>query len=82
MTVTMALSAIVTIPMASRYSMAKVQQVASAKGGPDPGAIMQTAIFPSLAALFASGLLGTLAGFIASRLLPPAEPSSRKSRRR
>lgn len=81
MVVTMAISAIVTIPMASRYSQAKVQQIAaSGKSGPAhtvPGIVM-----PIFVAAIGSMLLGIGAGLVAGRLLPPAEPPARRGRRR
>lgn len=81
MVVTMALSLIVTLPIAQRYSQAKVQAVAAShKGGGLPSALLTSAIYPSLAAFIGSTLLGTLAGFMVGRKLPRAERGARRDR--
>ena len=83
MVVTMALSAIVTLPIAQRYSQGKLKEVAAAhKGGPVASTLFTTAIYPSMFAAIGSMLLGIGAGLVASRLLPPAESTSRRGRRR
>lgn len=83
MVVTMALSGIVTLPIAQRYSQAKIQQVAAAhKSGPIASTLFTSAIYPSLFALIGSMLLGIGAGLVAGRLLPPTEPTARRGRRR
>lgn len=78
MTVTMALSAIITIPMASRYAQAKVQQIAATGKGQSTRA--PAIVMPIFVAAIGSLILGMVAGLIASRLLPPAAPSSRRRR--
>lgn len=79
MVVAMGLSAIVTIPMASRYAQAKVQQIAaSGKGQPTRAPAI---VMPIFVAAIGSLVVGMVAGFAASRLLPPADPPARRVRR-
>lgn len=85
MVVTMALSAIVTIPMASRYSNGQAQRtIAEHKGRPGELAsgVMIKAVIPMAIAVIGSFVLGMVAGFVAGRLLPPTEAPVRRGRRR
>jgi len=82
MVLTMGLSLLVTLPIAQRYSQVKVQQVAANhKGGPGLATnVMTTALYPSLAAVIGSALLGTLAGLIVAKKLPRSESRRRRAR--
>jgi len=84
MVVTTALSILVTIPIAQRYAQARVQEVtANHKGRPGEMAVsvMNNSIYPSLAAVFGSFMLGALAGIVVGRLLPRSVPTARRFRR-
>jgi uncharacterized membrane protein YedE/YeeE len=80
MVVTLAISAIVTIPIASRYSQTAAQQAVTNKE--KPTAVAKTAVIPTLIAVIGSMLLGIGAGLVAGDLLPLAEPPARRGRRR
>lgn len=72
MVVTMAVSGIVTIPIAARYSNAQSQQAIEAKGRPT--AVAVSAMVPVLVALIGSIVVGMVAGAVAMRLLPSKKP--------
>ena len=76
MVVTLAISAIIAIPIASRYSQAAAQQAVTNREKPTE--VVKTAVIPTLIALIGSMLLGIGAGLIAGRLLPSAEPPARR----
>ena len=80
MVVTLAISAIVAIPMASRYSQAAAQK--AVKDKEKPTAVAKTAILPMMFVVIGSFVVAIGAGLVAGRLLPPAEPPARRGRRR
>ena len=80
MVLTLAISAIVAIPIASRYSQAAAKQAVTNKE--KPTAVVKTAVMPMMFAVIGSMLLGIGAGLVAGQLLPPAEPPARRGRRR
>ena len=82
MVVTMGLSLIITLPIAQRYSQTKVHLTANHKGGPGLAAnVMTSALYPSLAAVIGSALLGTLAGLIVAKKLPRSERETERLKR-
>jgi uncharacterized membrane protein len=80
MVLTLAISAIVVIPIASKYSQAAAQQAVTNKEKPTD--VVKTAVIPTLIAVIGSMLLGIGAGLVAGDLLPLAEPPTRRGRRR
>jgi len=84
MVVTTVLSILVTIPVAQRYAQARVQEVTAnhkARPGEMAASVMNSAIYPSLAAVFGSFMLGALAGIVVGGLLPRSVPTTRRYRR-
>lgn len=83
MVVTMAVSLIIALPMAQKWTQPRVQEAAkSAKATEIVTAVVHKGLIPQIAVVFGCISLGIAVGFVVAKKLPPAEASAKRSRRR
>jgi hypothetical protein len=81
--VTMAVSFLIAIPIASKWGQARVQEIAKTEKGKGLGQkLMYQGVVPQVLTVFGCMGLALVVGAVVAKKLPPADPIAKRSRRR